>query len=394
MDRTKDPYKIGVASDILLAWRSITDGITNQTAKTRLRYWQGWQQYCAQFYGPTDHYLERTNSAEKAILLTAFAARVRTGAFGRGNQVKVSSVSDALAAITTSAKLVGKQSPVFETEGEYILPVKRCLEGFRREDPPSQPQLAVPSSVPKEAFEYGQKIGSNKQIAIGCLSVIAFYFLLRVGEYTDPRTVTRRNGETVRATRTKQFRVGDIGFFKDKKPLPRDSPLEILRSADSVTMRIDNQKNGIRGQTLHHQTTGYGGAVDALAIRVHHILSHGGNEDNLICDVCVDKKWSSITSSEMVTAVKSSVTRLGLDKNNAIPQHLVGSHSLRAGGAMALYLADVAIEKIRMFGRWTSDTWMMYIHSQIDKLHDGVADKMSMEREFLNIAFIEPPRAQ
>ena len=76
-----------------------------------------------------------------------------------------------------SAKLVGKQSPFFETEGEFILPIKRCLEGFCRKDPPSQPQLAVPSSVPKEAFKYGQKIGSDKQIAIGCLSVIAFYFL-------------------------------------------------------------------------------------------------------------------------------------------------------------------------------------------------------------------------
>ena len=182
-------------------------------------------------------------------------------------------------------------------------------------------------------------------MAIGCLCSIAFYFLLRVGQYTDPQTVTRRNGETVQATHTKQFRLGDIGFFKDKNPLLRNSPLEVLQSADSATMTIDNQKNGIRGQTLHHQTTGDAGAVDALAFRVHHILSNGGNEDNLICDVYTDKKWSSITSSDMVTAVKSSITRLGLNKNNFIPPHLVGSHSLCAGGAMALYLADVSIEK-------------------------------------------------
>ena len=121
---------------------------------------------------------------------------------------------------------------------------------------------------------------------------------------------------------------GDIVFFKDRKPLPKESPLEVLSSADSVTMRIDNQKNGIRGQTLHHQTPGYGGAVDALAIRVHHILSNGGNKDNLICDVYTDKKWSSITSGEMVTAGKSSITRLGLEKNNARPPYLAESHSL------------------------------------------------------------------
>jgi len=71
--------------------------------------------------------------------------------------------------ITMSAKLVGKQSPFFKTEGEFILPIKQCLEGFCRKEPPSKPQLAVPSSS-KEAFKYGQKIGSDKQIAICCLS--------------------------------------------------------------------------------------------------------------------------------------------------------------------------------------------------------------------------------
>ena len=41
-------------------------------------------------------------------------------------------------------------------------------------------------------------------------------------------------------------------------------------------------------------------------------------------------------------------------------------------------------------GRWSSDTWQMYIHSQIDKLHEGVAAAMSTPRNFKNIAFIEP----
>ena len=97
------------------------------------------------------------------------------------------------------------------------------------------------------------------------ITPIAFFFLLRSGEYyTKPRMV-QRNGEMVHATRTKQFRVMDVGFWKEGKILSRHSPcLQELEQANSVTLKISNQKNGRTGQTLHHETTGSKGAVAAL----------------------------------------------------------------------------------------------------------------------------------
>jgi len=41
----------------------------------------------------------------------------------------------------------------------------------------------------------------------------------------------------VHATRTKQFQIQDIGFWKDGKILPRDSSLHILETAGSCTMK-------------------------------------------------------------------------------------------------------------------------------------------------------------
>ena len=66
---------------------------------------------------------------------------------------------------------------------------------------------------------------------------MAFFFLLGVGEYTKPK-YCKKNGETKRATRTVQFAVNNIGFFKKGKILPRASPLPKLLSADSCTMKI------------------------------------------------------------------------------------------------------------------------------------------------------------
>ena len=126
---------------------------------------------------------------------------------------------------------------------------------MRREDPPSVPQLAVPIAVPEHVLKKAYESEDNILHAIGDLSLIAFYYLLRVGEYTKPKWVTI-NGTRKRATRTTQFSVGNIGFFKKGKILSRNSPLERLLKADSCTLKITQQKNGTMGQTIHHHTTG------------------------------------------------------------------------------------------------------------------------------------------
>ena len=92
---------------------------------------------------------------------------------------------------------------------------------MRRDNDPTIPQLAVPVTVPKHMFK-AAKQASAKEIAIANLAIIAVFYLLRVGEYTQPRQV-KKNGRWKQATRTVQFRVQDIGFFKDGKILPRHS---------------------------------------------------------------------------------------------------------------------------------------------------------------------------
>ena len=248
--------------------------------------------------------------------------------------------------------------------------------------------MAVPVSVPEAAHEIAYLSNDPKLHAIGDLTTIAFYYLLRSGEYTKPRRV-KRNGKMVRATRTVQFAVKDIGFWKDGKVLSRTSPLSLLLQADAATMKISNQKNGRTGQTLHHESTGPKGAVAALARRVHHILSSGGTDSNIICDVFKDSAWTSVESSDIVRAVRAASKALKLHEAGIDPD-MIGAHSLRAGGAMALKIMGYSDSTIQKFGRWTSDTWQMYIHSQISKLYEGVAQKMSTPIGYHNIAFIEP----
>ena len=144
------------------------------------------------------------------------------------------------------------------------------------------------------------------------------------------------------------------------------------------------------GQVLHLESTGPSGGVTAVARRIAHILDNNGTDDNLICDVFSNGKWKSVQSADMVKATRAAVTSLKLDQKGIDPD-LVGLHSLQAGGAMALKIMGFADSTIRKMGRWSSDTWQMYIHSQIDRLHEGIAAAMSTPQNFKNIAFIEPP---
>jgi hypothetical protein len=66
----------------------------------------------------------------------------------------------------------------------------------------------------------------------------------------------------------------------------------------------------------------------------------------------------------------------------------VGTHSLRAGGAMALKLNKEDDSVIMKYGRWSSNTFLMYIHNQIGHLAEGISTKMSTPVPFLNIASI------
>ena len=370
------------------AWEAINNGVVDDNNKTREKFWQHWKDYTALFR--VDPYLSKCTNVQQIIIITAFAARVRTGYYGKGSTVRVPSVTKALAAISKTIELAGEPSPLYKAEKTYKTPVARLIEGYRREDPPATPQLALPVKVPQECQNCGFRSQHPFKIAVGDLAIIAFYYLLRVGEYTKPRTYTK-NGETKRATRTVQFSLAHIGFFKNNKILPRKSPLDKLMTADSCTLKITNQKNGRMGETIHQYAIDDKHCpVKALARRTHHIFTNGGTTDNLLCDVydSCNKKWLQITPKHMIHSIRTAVDTLKLEATGINPD-LVGVHSLRAGGAMSLKLQGESDTTIMKMGRWTSLTFLQYIHNQIAHLSKDISTKMSTHLRFQNISAIE-----
>jgi len=75
-----------------------------------------------------------------------------------------------------------------------------------------------------------------KEQAVGDLGLIAFFYLLQVGEYTQ-----KKKGNT---TRTIKFRFQDIAHKKGNTIIPQDTSVEELMQATGATLCLSSQKMG------------------------------------------------------------------------------------------------------------------------------------------------------
>ena len=103
--------------------------------------------------------------------------------------------------------------------------------------------------------------------------------------------------------------------------------------------------------------------------------------------------WPLSFVSPGIHVLDSNVTRLvhqAAADMNLVAQgyelRQIGTHSLRASGAMALKLQGVDDSLIMKIGRWTGLTFLTYIHSQIGALNTGLASRMATRIHFVNVA--------
>jgi hypothetical protein len=337
----------------------------------RRKIWADWVGFCSLWrVSPT---LAECSKLKQASVLGAFAVGVRRGDYGHGRRVTAQSVDKAIRAVGQTIQLAGHRDPTKVDGGrERIIQLRRLLEAHRREDPPPKPQLAIPVRVIEDLQTRAEAGGRDRYThAVADLATIAFFFLLRVGEYTMPA----RN----RVTRTVQFRVRDVKFYKAGIIIPNTSPLSALLQADGVAMTIDNQKNGTRGETIHqHALPGrIVCPVRALARRVAAVVAATRSYDAPLSRLATaDRPDGHATAGMIRTAVRKSVRDLKLHRQG-IRACDVASHSLRAGGAMAMKLNGCDLVTIMKAGRWTSLTFLTYIHNQIAHLGANVTARMA-----------------
>ena len=261
------------------------------------------------------------------------------------------------------------------------------LQGWKKEDPPVMKKLPVEADVPDYIASIGELPTSNElDKAVGDLSLIAFYYLLRVGEYT----VKSHRNET---KQTIQFRLQDVTFFiRDAagvlRQLSRNAPAHVILRADSATLKLDNQKNGWKGVCIHQEANGepYLCPVRALARRFNHIREHSTEVTTFLSAFFVDECRFDVSDKDIRSAIKAAATRLNYPLLKGIPITRIDTHSLRSGGANALSLSGYSDREIQKMGRWRSATFKEYIREELACFSAGMSRNMKRKFNFVNIS--------
>jgi hypothetical protein len=121
-------------------------------------------------------------------LLLGFAARIRTGFIGIGRPVGAQTVEKALRHVAQARVLAGLNDPR-RTSGrnDFDLPFAEILKSYKQADPAPKPQVALPVHAIEAATAAGLAPDAPPHAqAVADLIILAFFFLLRVGEYTLP----------------------------------------------------------------------------------------------------------------------------------------------------------------------------------------------------------------
>jgi hypothetical protein len=266
-----------------------------------------------------------------------------------------------------------------EGTNNFIPIISQTLQGWGKTDPPTEKKLPVEVDVIEHLVKCSMAPGADSRVrCIADWILIAFYFLLRLGEYT-------LKGKRDESKQTVQFRMRDVTFFrKDKegalKQVSRKAPDATILSADASTLCIGNQKNGWKGVCVSHHSNGLEAfdPVRALGRRYVHIRQHTSDPDTFLSAYFDETGLrQDLRDSDVRSSLKTAAAVLDYPQGRGIPIDRIDTHSLRIGGANALSLAGYSKQKIQKMGRWRGETFLEYIRESLSDFSAGMSKMMS-----------------
>jgi hypothetical protein len=259
------------------------------------------------------------------------------------------------------------ESPIHDRHGRIEPVLALQLRGCADEDPGVKQQQALPLEVIRRARGMN---GNDQEVAIGQLIVVAFFFAMRSCEYSS-----------VQGKRMTTIDANDI---------------EGMKQADAVSVTFRRQKNRDNGGVVTQHRTDEPGdnemcSARALAALVIRIRSYASVTIQGTTHVGINALESAdgsglgrMSSKEVLKQLRDAATAVG-EKKLGFPKDRIGTHSIRAGAAMAMFLAGVPRETIQLIGRWRSRTFMKYLRIQVTASTRGETTKMTSLDSFFTV---------
>lgn len=215
---------------------------------------------------------------------------------------------------------------------------------------------------------------------MGQLAVGAFFFAMRSCEYL---TVT---GDR----KTKRLRLRNLRFFRHGRELFHSDPT--LSSADYISITFEDQKNAEQHDTITMQNANDKLLCPVIAWTkvVQRIMKcPGTNLDTHVNTFFSGGKIREISSNDLLKALRAAATVLTEARLGFKPDE-IGTHSIRSGAAMAMYLDEVPVYTVMLIGRWSSDAFLKYIRKQVEQFSHNVSRRMIKNQHFTHVPNFVP----
>jgi hypothetical protein len=357
-----------IEDDFRIIAEDVATGVSPGRASSTATSWSVWTAFCHTYH--IDPYL---NIDDPIYAILLFAKQYRCGEISpSGTFVRARTVADAVRAVGQTLALMGKKDPRLTATGDTDFRLARLLSSWQKDDTPPWRVKPVPIHVVRTASNISLQSNTACAHAIADMIILAFFFLLRPGEYACSSS-----------SESTPFRICDVHFIVNQRRLRWDTCSDAeLDSTTFVALEFTTQKNGTKGELVGLSCSGCPilCPVKALVRRIKHFRRLRAPGTTPIYAYHNGSAWFHVTPALITASLRIAVTAMGPTLGFAPDD--ISARSLRSGGAMALLCAEVDTDKIRLLGRWRSDEMLRYLHIQAYPLTATFAHQMLLHGNF------------
>lgn len=351
--------------DLVLAQDAVRSGVTVHRVSAQDKHWEWWVAYC------DDHHLQPYihQHPDPIPILQVFAHRYRVGRLAPSQRtVKSRTVEDALRAIAQRHTLLGFRDPRLNTFGQVDFRLSRQLRSYHRDDSPPIRVKPVPITLILHILQSAHTTPIiARSMVIADLITVAFYYLLRPGEYTGVGHADQ------------PFLLQDVQLHNGDRCLDiASASISDITAATAASYTLTRQKNGIGNETLSHGRSNHPLCCPVQAtirLLLYHRAQRTPHHLPIASYYTTEiHRLVRVTALDVTSRLKAAAT--ALQPVTGIPAAEISARSLRAGGAMALMCANIDCNVIQMLGRWHSDSMIRYLHVQAQPIINRLSARM------------------
>ena len=190
--------------------------------------------------------------------------------------------------------------------------------------------------------------------------------------------------------KAKRLRLRNLRFYLDGKELPLSSSKLLSATVISVTFKDQKNDHKFDTITMHASNNKLLCPVKSWARVAQRVFSIPSLSTASFVNVFQDKSSTfEISGSNVVQSLWAGAHAIG-ETTLGFKISDIGTHSIRSGAAMAMYLDKIPVYTIMLIGRWSSDAFLLYIQNQVEQFSQNVSSRMIRNLDFTHIPNFKP----